>query len=80
MRETMIVPHGHQCTLAECPPGPFFFGPELTVGFKTEYGSDDGSPDAYCMESGEFFWAGAKSREERGRLIVQPAIIETRDS
>ncbi|ARB14518.1 hypothetical protein Ccr5_gp298 [Caulobacter phage Ccr5] len=28
--------------------------------------------DAYCMSSGEAFWAGAKSREERDELLVQP--------
>ncbi|AFU87829.1 hypothetical protein CcrKarma_gp312 [Caulobacter virus Karma] len=28
--------------------------------------------DAYCMSSGEAFWAGAKTREERDELLVQP--------
>lgn len=80
MRVTKIVPHGRQCTLKECPSGPFFHGHEQRyVGFKTEYSTDDGFPEAYCMESGEFFWGGAKDQSERASLIVQPAILEEDD-
>lgn len=61
--------------LSDCPPGLFMFGGIL--GFKTEYGATIGSrvthwPDAYCVESGEFFWGGAKSHEVRADLLVLP--------
>lgn len=29
-------------------------------------------PDAYVMESGETFWGGAKTHEERSALLVEP--------
>lgn len=75
------------CTLAECPPGPFLFNGSL--GFKTEYCAvlpkDVGGgkvefnmsnwPEAYCMDSGEFFWGGAKTHAERAGLIVQPVDV-----
>jgi hypothetical protein len=32
-------------------------------------------PDAYCMESGEVFWGGAKSHEERAKLLVRPVDV-----
>lgn len=67
-------------TLAACPPGPFLFGNIL--GFKTEYPLDlaegpRGMPDAYCMESGECFWGGAETHEERAALLVTPVDVRT---
>ena len=59
-------------TLAACPPGLFVF--DGHYGFKTEY-SDQNGPEAYCVASGEYFWGGAKSKEERANLVVMPAII-----
>lgn len=65
--------------LRECPPGPFLFNGSL--GFKTEYaeeipaGSKKWWPGAYCMESGEFFWGGVSTHEERAKLMVQPVEV-----
>lgn len=56
------------CTLAECPPGLFLFGGCL--GFRSEYGTD-----AYVVSSGEAFWGGAKTKEERDALMVTPVEI-----
>ena len=59
--------------LEDAPPGLFRFGD--TWGFKTEY-EDDNGPEAYCVESGEYFWGGVSGdREARRKLIVYPAII-----
>ncbi|WP_312814389.1 hypothetical protein [Brevundimonas sp.] len=73
----------HCVTLAECPAGLFFWNGSLC--FKSEYGAiepDDATNgklwkvgnriDAYCADSGEFFWGGAKTHDERARLIVYP--------
>jgi hypothetical protein len=78
-------------TLAECPPGPFLFDgslgfkTEYGMTLVDENGADmpgdqirwqvTSWPDAYCMESGEVFWGGAKSHEERARLLVEPVDV-----
>lgn len=67
MQTLQILPTGWPCTLAECPPGLFVFN--SSVGFKSEYGIDD----PYC-ESGEIFWGGVSTKEERSKLIVQPCV------
>lgn len=59
---------GTAVTLRDCPPGPFLY--EGGLCFKTEYGTQ--WPDAYCLESGEFFWGGTTRHEDRAALIVQP--------
>ncbi len=63
-----------ECTLAECPPGLFLFNGYL--GFKSEYHTKAGQPDAYCVESGEYFWGGAKGIEARAALLVTPVDAE----
>lgn len=76
MKRLVINPEGWPCTLAECPPGHFLFGEYLC--FKTEYAQEvkgDYFPQSYC-ETGEFFWGGTKTHEERSRLIVQPVTAE----
>jgi hypothetical protein len=74
-------------SLAACPPGPFLF--EGRLGFKTEYGMALGRdmgggkveweithyPEAFCMDSGEVFWGGAKDHESRARLMVTPVDV-----
>ena len=72
----------HCVTLAECPPGLFFWNGSL--GFKSEYGAMEpvGSnfkafkvgnrADAYCVESGEFFWGGTSNHDDRARVLVYP--------
>lgn len=72
MKRLELKPDGFPCTLAECPPG--FFLKDESVGFKSEYKSDN-RPDCYC-DSGEYFWGGAKTDEELNKIIVQPLIYE----
>jgi hypothetical protein len=69
MKHLVIVPNGWPCRLDVCPPGPFTFHDDLC--WKTEYGQDE----AYC-ESGEVFWGGVHTKEERCALIVQPCLSE----
>lgn len=77
----------HCVTLAECPPGLFFYNG--TIGFKSEYGAmesagDGGKawrvgnrPDAYCADSGEFFWGGTSTHEDRAKVLVMPIDART---
>lgn len=63
------------CTLADCPPGLFLFGE--TLCFRSEYSTTVKvppyvQPDAYVVESGEYFWGGAKTSVERSALMVHP--------
>ena len=60
-------------TLAECPPGLFVFNG--SIGFKSEYSTDTAGPDAYCLESGEYFWGGTDNRADRVKLKVSPAYL-----
>ena len=72
----------HCVTLAECPPGLFFWNG--TLGFKSEYGAMEptGSnfktwkvgnrADAYCADSGEYFWGGTSNHEDRAKVLVMP--------
>jgi hypothetical protein len=70
MKRLVLVPHGWPCSLLECRPG-LFLSDEY-VGFKSEYGGAEvGNIEAF-NEAGEFFWGGAKTHEERGKLVVQP--------
>lgn len=64
MKRLVIHPDGWPCKFAECRPGYFLFMEALCL--KTEYGDD-----AYC-ESGEAFWGGVSSKEDRAGVIVQP--------
>lgn len=65
-----LVPEGWPCSLSLCPPG-FFVHGEM-VGFKSEYVTGKNC-DAYC-DSGEYFWGGTKTKEDRDRVIVQPLV------
>lgn len=70
--------------LRDCPPGPFLFNGSL--GFKTEYGSMECEnphdpktlwrvghhSDVYVLASGEAFWGGVTSKEDREELLVVP--------
>lgn len=73
-----LAPQGEPVPLNECPPGPFAYNGSL--GFRSEYATTLEDPrrhqvDAYCFESGEYFWGGAKGTEARGKLIVQPLAL-----
>lgn len=84
--------NGAAVSLATCPPGPFLFNGHL--GFKTEYGAmsgkDAGSgqvewsvssyPDVYVMDSGETFWGGVSSQEDRAALLVNPVELYFQDA
>jgi hypothetical protein len=64
------------CTLNACPPG-LFVTMDGYLGFKSEYVTTLENPrryqrDAYVVESGEYFWGGAKTSEERGQVLVRP--------
>ena len=58
------------CALDDCPPGLFLFG--NCLGFKSEYRTEGGKAEAFVVASGEFFWGGAKSHDERAELLVTP--------
>lgn len=58
------------CKLSECPPGLFIFNG--SIGFKSEYSTAEGSPDAYVVSSGEYFWGGKADRASRDALVVIP--------
>ena len=61
-------------TLGDCPPGLFLFNGHF--GFKTEY-TDQNGPEAYVVESGEYFWGGADGDKcKRANLVVMPVIID----
>lgn len=51
--------------LRDYPKGLFIKGNTLCV--KTEYGND-----AYIVGSGEYFWGGAKTKEEIGDILILP--------
>jgi hypothetical protein len=63
------------CYLVNCPEGLFLFG-DGHLGFKTEYKTLNShgvyQSDAYVVASGEYFWGGASSAEERELLDVTP--------
>lgn len=65
-----IVPNGWPIRLCDCPPGLFEFNGNFHL--KTEYGLTE----VYVCDSGEVFWGGTDTPEERAKLIVVPARIE----
>ena len=71
MKSLVVKPDGWPCSLVECPPGFFVFEGNLCL--KTEYGLED--LEVFNC-GGEVFWGGAKTKEERRTLIVQPAYCE----
>lgn len=69
MKRMEIIPYGFPCHLAEAPEGLALFKDTLIM--ITEY-----SKDSYLVESGEMFWGGVKTKEDRAELIVQPCIVK----
>ena len=51
--------------LRDCPIGLFIKDHTLCV--KTEYGNE-----AYIVSSGEYFWGGAKTKQQIGDVLVLP--------
>jgi hypothetical protein len=69
--ESDVERAGEPCRFVNCPPGLFRFAGMLC--FKSEYSSKPGQQDAYCVDSGEYFWGGTNGDlEARRNLIVQP--------
>ena len=59
--------------LCDAPIGLFLFGDTLCL--MTEYSSEGCGRHAYIVSSGEMFWGGAKSKEERANLDVTPVTV-----
>lgn len=73
------VPHGWPVRLIECPPGLFSYDGE--IGFKSEYFTNDPERmEVFFAESGEVFWGFATDKASRARLIVQPCVLERRET
>ena len=60
--------------LKACPPGLFLWNGILC--FRSEYATMTETnlrqPDAYVVESGEYFWGGVSDSRSRDELMVQP--------
>jgi hypothetical protein len=69
MKKHSATATGYRCSLDQCPPGLFRHGDDF--GFKTEY-RDQNGPEAYCADSGEYFWGGTDDKEVRRNLQVMP--------
>ena len=59
--------------LIDAPVGLFMF--DGVMGFKTEY-MTNGFVEAFVVASGEYFWGGVKTSEERNNLKVTPIKAE----
>lgn len=74
-----IKPWKKRVMLHNCPVGLFLFGDTLAV--MTEYSTSPSENarvsqrDAYIIESGEYFWGGTNSPEDRARLMVTPCNV-----
>jgi hypothetical protein len=79
MKKLVIKPEGWPCTFGECRPGYFIITKVATYGelfLKTEYSSNEHPDnfDAYCA-TGEYFWGGTTTKEDRNNIIVQPVEV-----
>ena len=63
--------------LCDVPVGLFLF--EDTLCLMTEYSNEGCGREAYIVSSGETFWGGAKSKEERANLDVTPVTVKQDD-
>ena len=63
--------------LRDVPVGLFLF--EDTLCLMTEYSNEGCGREAYIVSSGETFWGGAKSKEERENLDVTPVTVKQDD-
>lgn len=67
---------GRPCRFVDCPPGLFRW--QGLLCFKSEYSTKAGQPDAYCVDSGEYFWGGTNGDlDARRQLIVTPSAPAT---
>src|SRR5882724_12524733 len=62
-------------TLEQAKPGLFLFESQSpaykSLGFKSEYRTENSHIEAFVLSSGEAFWGGAKTQEERAQLPVR---------
>lgn len=68
-KHLILKPFGWPTTFRDCPPGLFVFNGGVCL--KSEYGEGE----SFC-ESGEVFWGGTSTPNERANLVVQPVIAE----
>jgi len=78
VKQPTIVPNGWPCKFRDCPAGLFQYGDATSFHLKTEY-RVDGFFEAFVVASGEAFWGGATTYDERDNLIVVPAKIEVKE-
>lgn len=90
VRANAACEDGEAVALADCPPGLFRFqgclglkteylameidGPREVPGSQLRW-KMGGWPEAFVAESGEVFWGGAKTQEERAALLVTPVRV-----
>ena len=75
MKNIRIRPSDFPCSLKECPAGLFLF--DESLGLKSEYKDPvNNEMEVFVVESGEVFWGGVKTFEERDKLEVIPIEIE----
>lgn len=64
------------CTLKDCPVGIFTDSTKSIFCVKTEYTRELGDPECYLLNSGETYWGGVNTPQERSNLLVYPCIFE----
>lgn len=69
----VIKPLGAPVTFEKCPVG--FFEFDGSFALMSEYRDAAGQREAYCFESGELFWGGANTFDQRNALMVQPCEV-----
>lgn len=70
IKKLILRPKDWECTIAECPPGPFVFDGD--VGFKTAYRHSGGHSEVFCS-NGDAFWGGKTHKSDVDQLKVIPA-------
>lgn len=71
MKKLVVRPNDWPCKLGECRPGLFMY--DACLGLKSEYG------EFFVVASGEAFWGGVTTEQERAVLVVQPCHYEWSD-
>jgi hypothetical protein len=69
-QDDRAIPVSEAVRLRDCPPGLFRYNGAL--GLKTDYRDTERHSEAYVAVNGEAFWGGAKTKDEREELLVEP--------